>query len=340
MCKGLSPSTIHDVAREAGVGKTSVSRYLNGEQHRLSDALKRRISEAIARLDYRPNQMARSLKSGQTRMLGLILADVTNPWSIGIMKGIEDTCQQQGFTLLMGNAGNSPALVKEYLQLFTSYRVEGLLINTVDFPPQESPVPLLPDLPRVLIDRNLPGTGSDFVGLHNHEAVQAACQHLIQQQFEAILFLTEPTGQLTPRIERLQAFLDVMAGFPHLTAQTAQLALHDARAIEQQLRQFCQQQRGKRKAVIVSNGALTLQVALAMKHIGLKWGDDIGLLGFDELDWVDIAGTGITTIRQPAFQMGALACQLLIERIHGNDCHGREKRFFGELIIRQSTVIY
>ena len=94
-------ATISDVASIAKTGKTSVSRYLNGEQHLLSDDLKQRIEQAIRQLDYRPSQMARSLKGGQTRLIGLILADITNPYSVDVMRGIEAACRQHGFTLLV-----------------------------------------------------------------------------------------------------------------------------------------------------------------------------------------------------------------------------------------------
>lgn len=99
-------ATISDVASIAKTGKTSVSRYLNGEQHLLSDDLKQRIEQAIQQLDYRPSQMARSLKGGQTRLIGLILADITNPYSVDVMRGIEAACRQHGFTLLVCNTNN------------------------------------------------------------------------------------------------------------------------------------------------------------------------------------------------------------------------------------------
>jgi len=99
-------ATIRDVASAAKTGKTSVSRYLNGEKNLLSDDLKERIERAITLLDYQPSQMARSLKSGQTRLIGLILADITNPYSVEVMRGVEAACRQQGLTLLVCNTNN------------------------------------------------------------------------------------------------------------------------------------------------------------------------------------------------------------------------------------------
>ncbi len=88
-------ATISDVAKAAKTGKTSISRYLNGEKHLLSDALLARIEQAIADLDYRPSLMARGLKRGRTRLIGLIIADITNPYSVNVLSGIEAACREK-----------------------------------------------------------------------------------------------------------------------------------------------------------------------------------------------------------------------------------------------------
>lgn len=97
----------HQRCRESGkTGKTSISRYLNGEKHLLSDALLARIEKAIADLDYRPSLMARGLKRGRTRLIGLIIADITNPYSVHVLSGIEAACREKGFTPLVCNTNN------------------------------------------------------------------------------------------------------------------------------------------------------------------------------------------------------------------------------------------
>ena len=93
-------ATISDVAKAARTGKTSISRYLNGEKHLLSDALLARIEQAIADLDYRPSIMARGLKRGRTRLIGLIIADITNPYSVNVLSGIEAACRERFYPLV------------------------------------------------------------------------------------------------------------------------------------------------------------------------------------------------------------------------------------------------
>lgn len=113
-------ATISDVAKAAKTGKTSISRYLNGEKHLLSDALLARIEQAIADLDYRPSLMARGLKHGRTRLIGLIIADITNPYSVNVLSGIEAACRDKGFTPLVCNTNNEVDQELHYLDLLRS----------------------------------------------------------------------------------------------------------------------------------------------------------------------------------------------------------------------------
>lgn len=330
-------ATISDVAKQAQTGKTSVSRYLNGEQNLLSDSLKQRIEQAIRQLDYRPSQMARSLKGGQTRLIGLIIADITNPYAIDVMCGIEAACRQQGFTLLVCNTNNEVNQEQHYLQLLSRYRVEGIVVNAVDM--REEALSMLQQsmLPMVLIDRKIPDVTCDVVSLNNHQATEIATKHLLQQGFEAILFLSEPIGTVNTRLERLHAFCQTMANHPTLSAEQAETPLNDGNNLEAVLQQFSTRHRGMRKAVISTNGALTLQVARAMRRLNMQWGNDIGLLGFDEQAWAELAGVGITTLKQPTYQMGHAALEQLIQRIRGVNTPVSEQMFSGELIVRGST---
>ncbi|AMH17347.1 2-ketogluconate utilization repressor [Hafnia paralvei ATCC 29927] len=332
-----SRATISDVAKAAKTGKTSVSRYLNGEQHLLSDDLKKRIEQAIQRLNYRPSQMARSLKGGQTRLIGMIIADITNPYSVDVLRGVEEACRVQGFTLLVCNTNNEINQEQHYLELLSSYRVEGLVVNAVGM--REEALSKLQQslLPMVLIDRKIPDFSCDMVGLDNHRAATEATQHLLEQGFEAVMFLSEPLGLVNTRLERLHAFQKAMQEHPELTACHAEVVLNKGELLDQTLTQFCHQHRGMRKAIMSANGALTLQVARSLRRLGLNWGSDIGLLGFDELEWAELAGVGITTLKQPTYQIGYAALELLVKRIQGDGQPTVEQKYPGELIVRGST---
>lgn len=330
-------ATISDVAREARTGKTSVSRYLNGEFDVLSDDLKQRIEAAIKILNYRPSQMARGLKRGRTRLIGLIIADISNPYSVNVLSGIEAACRAQGFTLLMCNTSNEIGLEQHYLNLLSSYQVEGIVVNAVGMREKALNQLQQSHLPVVLIDRKIPDFSCDVVGLDNRAAAELVTEHLLAEGFRALLFISEPLGMVNTRVERLQAFHARMAQQPELVAEQAEVALDETLQLEQVVKAFYQRHRTAPCAIIAVNGALTLQVARALRHLDLDWGKELGLLGFDELDWAELAGVGITTLKQPTRQIGHAAVEQLISRIEGGDHPTQEQVFDGELIVRGST---
>lgn len=339
--KGANASgraTISDVAKAANSGKTSVSRYLNGELNALSDDLRQRIETAIVQLNYRPSQMARSLKGGQTRLIGLIIADITNPYSVDVMRGIEAACRLRGFTLLVCNTNNEVNQERHYLQLLNGYQVEGIVVNAVGMHEEALAMLQQSSLPMVLVDRKIPDFSCDMVGLDNHQAATLATEHLIEQGFEAIMFLSEPLGTVNTRIERLAAFRACLTTHPDRVAEVAESALDDMETLDTIIKDFNRRHRGMRKAILSANGALTLQIARTLRHQGLHWGSDIGLLGFDELEWAELAGVGITTFKQPTYQIGHAALEQLLKRIQGADEPVCEQAFSGELIVRGSTT--
>ena len=229
-------ATISDVAKAAKTGKTSISRYLNGEKHLLSDDLLGRIEKAIAELDYRPSLMARGLKHGRTRLIGLIIADITNPYSVNVLSGIEAACREKGFTLLVCNTNNELDQELHYLDLLRSYQVEGIVVNAVGM--REDGLNRLQQsaLPMVLIDRKIPEFACDVVGLDNTQAATTATEHLVEKGFEALLFLSEPLGSVNTRRERLSAFRQTLQRHTGIVAENAEVPLNDGAMLDNVLR--------------------------------------------------------------------------------------------------------
>lgn len=329
--------TISDVAKEARTGKTSVSRYLNGQLNVLSNDLKQRIEAAIKTLNYRPNQMARGLKRGRTRLIGLIIADITNPYSINVLSGIEAACRQHGFTLLMCNTNNEVELEEYYLNLLRSYQVEGVVVNAVGMKEEALNQLQKSHLPMVLIDRKIPDFPCDVVGLNNRAATLQVTQHLLDQGYRALLFVSEPSGLVNTRLERIHTFRQHMAEKSTIIAEVVEVGLNKTEQLKQVLSDFYQLNHSAPCAIIGGNGALTLQIARTLKSLNLHWGQQLGLLGFDELEWAELAGTGITTMKQPTWKIGYSALELLLRRIEGDNHPLQEQVFPGELVIRGST---
>jgi LacI family kdg operon repressor len=351
-------ATITDVAREAGTGKTSISRYLNGELSVLSPELRARIEAAIARLDYQPNQMARGLKRGRNRLIGMLLADLTNPYSVEVLQGVEAACHALGLMPLICHAANEVEMERRYLQLLTTYRVEGVIVNALGVREETLRPVGGGGIPAVLVDRLVDGLVADMVGLDNRAAAELGTRHLLDQGFEDIWFVVQPFEQVSSRQLRELAFRDAMRAQGAARGHTLVLNLADAAEVERSLAELDRAidaagsdsvtgkagnpadahnaGRRPRIALFAANAPVALRLALHLKaRYGADWQTRVALLSIDDPDWAELAG--ITTIRQPTYEIGYRAVEFLHERIEGVQTTARDCLLPGELIVRAST---
>lgn len=333
-------ATIIEVAREAGASKTSVSRYFAGERDKLSPALCERIATAALRLDYRPNQMARGLKGGRSRLIGMLVADIRNPFSVAVMHGVERACREQGLALLVCNTDNDPELERTHLALMAAYQVEGLIINASGSPDAELQALTDQDMPLVLLDRELGTVQADLVGLDNARAIDLALDHLAEQGYGELLYLSEPPERASPRRKRLTRFQEGLAA-RRLAGEAYTMSGSDEemqRAIEAFLTRSAHKGSGEvPRALLCANGAVILAATRAMQRLGARLGKT-GLMGIDELDWCALIDPGITTLAQPTEAIGQQAvASLLAKPVNPADAKARQHRFEPRLIARGST---
>ena len=341
-------ATISDVAREAGTGKTSVSRYLNGETNVLSSDLRARIEAAIKRLDYRPNQMARGLKRGRNRLVGLLVADITNPYTVGVLRGVEAACHALGLMPLVCNAANEVEMERRYLQLMTTYRVEGVIVNALGVEEETLRPVGEGGTPAVLVDRSIEGLSADMVGLDNGEAVAMGMRHLLEQGFDDIRFAVQPYESVSSRRLREAAFRAALeqarenrgAGAEPLRGETVVLDLGDAEAVartHEAVDRHLQEAGGRRVAYFAANGPVALSLALHLHaRYGSRWQERVALMSIDDSEWAELIG--VTAIRQPTYAIGYRAVEFLHERIEGGVEPAREAMLAGELVVRRSTA--
>jgi LacI family kdg operon repressor len=333
-------ATITDVAREAGTGKTSISRYLNGETGVLSTQLRGRIEEAIAKLDYRPNQMARGLKRGRNRLVGMLVADLTNPYTVEVLQGVEAACHAYGYMPLICHAANEVDLERRYLQLLSTYRVEGVIVNALGVKEETLETLTRGGVPVVLVDRSVEGVVTDMVGLDNTEAVRMAISHLLNQGFDELLFVVQPYAQVSSRRVREAAFRDTIGalGVSGVSGATIVLDLdNDENLAEIDARIDAAQRQNRRVALFAANAPVALRVALHLKELhGADWQRRVALMSIDDSEWAELAS--MTTVRQPTYTIGERAVEFLHERIEGAVVAARECLLPGELVVRASTA--
>ncbi|BBN55453.1 hypothetical protein TRE132_35780 [Pseudomonas chlororaphis subsp. aurantiaca] len=225
--------TMLDVAERAGVSKASVSRFIGEDRALLSDAIALRIEQAIAELGYRPNQMARGLKRGRTRLIGMLVADIRNPYSIAVMHGVETACRQHGYSLVVCNTDRDDEQERQHLANLRSYNIEGLIVNTLGHHLDELRE-LHREMPMVLVDRKVEQLHSDLVGLDNPQAVRSAIDHLQERGYRDLLLVSEPHDGTSSRIERSNSFKAQIEQRPALQGA----AVETGAALNQQLQQF------------------------------------------------------------------------------------------------------
>ena len=324
--------TMLDVAEHAGVSKASVSRFIGDDRALLSDAIAQRIEQAIAELGYRPNQMARGLKRGRTRLIGMLVADIRNPYSIAVMHGVETACRRHGYSLVVCNTDRDDEQERQHLALLRSYNIEGLIVNTLGHHRDELDE-LKREMPLVLVDRKVDGLDSDMVGLNNPQAVEMALEHLQQRGYRDVLLVTEAYDGTSSRIERVGSFQQQIGQRRDMRGAVLEIGSR----LSNDLQTFLNTPDNGPKALFCANGVAALACTLALREIGCRLFEDIGLIALDDLDWYPLVGSGITALAQPTAEIGAQAFECLLKRLRGNDDAARTLDFAPVLIERGST---
>ncbi|QXE09979.1 MULTISPECIES: LacI family DNA-binding transcriptional regulator [Pseudomonas] len=324
--------TMLDVAEHAGVSKASVSRFIGDDRALLSDTIAQRIEQSIAELGYRPNQMARGLKRGRTRLIGMLVADIRNPYSIAVMHGVETACRRHGYSLVVCNTDRDDEQERQHLALLRSYNIEGLIVNTLGHHRDELHE-LHREMPLVLVDRKVEGLDSDMVGLNNPQAIEMALEHLQHRGYRDVLMVTEPYDGTSSRIERVSSFQAQIAQRSGLTGEVQETS--DALATD--LQTFLNTKATGPKALFCANGVAALACTLALREIGCRLFEDLGLIALDDLDWYPLVGSGITALAQPTAEIGARAFECLLKRLRGDVEVTRRLDFAPVLVERGST---
>jgi LacI family kdg operon repressor len=327
--------TIADVAEKAGVSKATVSRFLNRRDELLTPEIATRVETAIAALGYSPSPMARALKRGRSRLIGLVVADVTNPFSVAVLRGAEKACQEAGYLLMLFNLGDDGQRERDAIEALASYQVEGLILNTLGRDEGAMAAATRQGRPVVLVDRRHANMQADFVSLDNAGAVRLAAGHLLQAGWHDVLFVTEPVAGVSSRQEREAAFRAFVAEHAEVHGISFESVAEDAAGLEAQLRAL--RQRGRRASVLASNAVITLRVADAVARLGWRFGEDLGFVAIDETEWAPLIGPGLSTVAQPTDALGRLATACLLERLQGLDLPPRQILLPGALVVRRSS---
>ncbi|HEU0231091.1 MAG TPA: LacI family DNA-binding transcriptional regulator [Burkholderiaceae bacterium] len=337
MIKNSSRATIADVARHAEVSKATVSRFLNHRETLLSPEMATRVEAAIRELGYSPSPMAQALKRGRSRLIGLVVADITNPYSVAVLRGAEEACREAGYLVMLFNLGNESARESAGIRALSSYQVEGFILNTMGHDAGAVVETARQGKPVVLVDRLHHGLDVDFVSLDNDQAVHLCARHLCEGGYRELLLVSEPLGTVSSRMQRLAAFQSFVQDPANAVSGRGVECGEDDNRLVEALRALRGRAGTGIPAVISSNAVVTLRVVAAVASLGWTLGRDIGLVGIDETEWAPYVGPGISTVSQPTGELGRLATHCLLERLEGLETPARTILLPGSLVVRGSS---
>ncbi len=329
--------TIVEVAKHAQVSIATVSNVIRGTR-RVSDALRERVETAIRELDYSPNEIARSLKVKQTRMLALVLPDITNPFFPEIIRGAEDTAFDRGYFLMTANTDEQIGRERRIVSALRSYRVDGILLASA--PGKDSShirSIMQAGISIVCLDRTVSDIKTDAVLLDNVRGGRECVRHLIQGGHSRIAIITGSLA-LQTGLERLRGYKEAL--------RESDIEIDRGLILEGDFRDESGYRLGKellqRKvrptAIFVCNGVMTLGVLKAFEEMGVRCPDDIALATFDDLAVDRSFHPHLTAVVQPGYEMGARAATILMDRVEGKLTNDPlVVRIVPTLVVREST---
>ncbi|MFF3493201.1 LacI family DNA-binding transcriptional regulator [Streptomyces sp. NPDC002795] len=333
---------IKDVAREAGVSVGTVSNVINRPEA-VADATRARVQAAIERLGYVRSESARQLRAGRSRIIGLLVLDMGNPFFVDVARGAERAARDTGLGVMVCNSAQSPVEEADYLSLFAEQRVRGVLLT-----PAEATGPTVEafrrhDIPFVLVDRVAEGATECSVSVDDVNGGALAVRHLIDAGHRSIAYVSGPRT-LNQVEDRRQGALRALneAGLPSSVLRelpTERLDVAAGRDAGARLLGLTE----RPTAVFCANDLLALGVLQSLYAAGVRVPDDIAIVGYDDIEFAAAAAVPLTSVRQPAVHMGALAADLLLEEIEAADEPGRvhEHRrvvLQPELVVRGSSL--
>jgi LacI family fructose operon transcriptional repressor len=326
--------SIKEVADAAGVSTATVSRVLSDKPHVRPD-VRQRVLDAVDKLNYRPNLVARSLRSQQSSTIGLIVSDIRNPFFTAVSRAVEDTAYQQGYSVFLCNTDENPAKEALYLKVLQDENVAGIIFSPTR-QSAENFSSLKIQMPTVVVDRTVPDADLDTVLIDNIASAYRLTDHLIQNGYTRIgaIFGEASTTGRQRRIgfeEALQAHS--ISPDPDLIRYVQPKIEAGCAAVTEMLTSIRPPQ-----AVFTSNSLLTAGALLAIREQGLSIPDDVALVGFDETTWSSLVDPGITLIAQPTADIGTTAAELLLERIADPERPTRTVTLKGQLMVRGSSA--
>jgi len=305
--------SISDIARSLNISVTTVSFILNGraEEKRISEELVQRVQKHIADVGYKPNSLARSLRTGKSNTIGLMVEDISNPFFANIARMIEDNAYKNGYKILYCSTDNDTEKTKDLIQMFQERHVDGYIIAPPDGVEDEINALINSGSPVVLFDRNLAGVNTDYVGIDNYGSTYHAINYLIGKGYKNIAFITLYSLQSQMQ-ERMQGYESALAEH-QMNQHIKEIPYsNDPDDIIKHVSAFLSRKK-EVDAVLFGTNYLAVSGLRAIYNLGLKIPSDLAVIAFDDHDVFELSNPSITAIKQPIKEISGEVINLLLK---------------------------
>lgn len=311
-------ATIRDIAKRAGVSTSTVSHVINKTRH-VREETRARVLEAMSELNYSPNRLAQSLRSRQTFTVGVLLPNSANPYFAEVLYGIEHTCFEHGYNVIIGNAGDDPKREVTYLKTLLSRQVDGiLLISTGAYDDVQQQLKNYENTAVVLVDRPSQQKDYDEILTDNRQGGLLATHHLIELGHRRIGCIGGPVS-LANSAERLAGYYAALdeAGITRDDAliRDGEFDYNSGYAAASHLLSLS----NPPTAIFACNDLMAIGALCAAHEKGLRVPDDLSVIGYDDVTPASYSVPRLTTIAQPARDLGKLAVDRLVHRLQHMD---------------------
>ncbi len=325
------PASIREVARRAGVSVTTVSHALSGKRP-VAPETAARIRALVPEMGYVPYFAARTLQSGRSFVIGLVVPDISNQFFGEIAIGVESYANDQDYGVTLCTSQSDPRREKRYFNMLRSGAIDGLIYNAAGATQDEALPTMAASFPLVVVDEGIPGLESNpLVTADHRQGGSLAAAHLAELGHRRVAVLSGPPGMMSSD-ERTAGFREIFPDAVVLTGEYTESSGH-------LLTTFLLQAHPEVTAVFAGNDLMAFGAIAELQKAGLRVPRDVSVIGFDDVDFAARITPSLTTVRQPAIELGKRSAQLLLDHvIHDRELEGRHLSLPVRLVVRESTA--
>lgn len=319
-------ATLLDVARLAGVSRSTAARVLGGYGS-VNSELAAMVAAAAETLGYRGNALARSVSSGRSNTIGVVVSDIENPYFAQAVQGITAAAKRSGYDVILANTGEAVAAERDAVDVFLDKRVDGLIIAASSRTETSHLLEVVKmGRPLVLLDRRPDNVPADWVGTDNYADTCAVMRHLIGQGHKSVAFIAGTTKSpeqleagdplpISTIADKVRAIRDTAreAGIRYEFLPGAM----NPEAARDVLRRMLERQ-DRPTALIVSYNRLALPSFQALREAGLRIPEDMSFVSLDDAEWMTVSAPAVTAVALPAYRIGERAAEVLLARANGD----------------------